>query len=190
LAICLPERAYTERVKSSTFWKAVLVDRDNLLESFLQFIQNSGARYCLIGGAGINSYTYPVVTEDLDIVVAGEQIETLAASLSRRFTVTRFPHSINISAPGSKLQIQVQTDERYFDFVDRATIREVMDYRLPVARIEDLLQGKVWAALDTTRRPSKQLKDLSDIARILEVAPDLRPRVPQEILERIPRQRQ
>jgi hypothetical protein len=64
-----------------------------------------------------------------------------------------------------------------------------MDYRLPVARIEDLLQGKVWAALDTTRRPSKQLKDLSEIARIIEVAPDLRPRVPQEILERIPKQR-
>lgn len=175
-------------MRSSTFWKAVLVDRDNLLDSFLEFLRSSGAPYCLIGGAGINSYTYPVVTEDLDIVVAAEHIETLEKSLSRLFKVERFPHSINVSAPGSKLQIQIQTDERYFDFVDRATVREVMDYRLPVARIEDLLEGKIWAALDTTRRPSKQLKDLSDIARILEVAPDLRARVPPTILEKIPKQ--
>jgi hypothetical protein len=175
-------------MQSSTFWKAVLVDRENLLENFLVFLRNSGTRYCLIGGAGINSYTYPVVTEDLDIVVAAEQIEMLESSLSRRFTVKRFPHSINVSAPGSKLQVQIQTDDRYFDFVERATEREVMDYRLPVARIEDLLQGKLWAAVDATRRPSKQLKDLSDIARILEVAPELRARVPAEILSKIPKQ--
>jgi hypothetical protein len=121
-------------------------------------------------------------------VVAAEQIEMLETSLSRRFTVKRFPHSINVSAPGSKLQVQIQTDERYFEFVDRATIREVMDYQLPVARIEDLLQGKIWASLDATRRPSKQLKDLSDIARIIEVAPDLRVRVPPEVLQKIPKQ--
>lgn len=175
-------------MQSFTFWKAVLVDRDNLLDGFLEFLRSSGARYCLIGGAGINSYAYPVVTEDLDIVVAAEQIEMLESSLSRRFTVKRFPHSINVSAPGSKLQVQIQTDERYFDFVSRATEREVMDYRLPVARIEDLLQGKLWAAVDATRRPSKQLKDLSDIARILEVAPELRARVPAEILAKIPKQ--
>jgi Nucleotidyl transferase AbiEii toxin, Type IV TA system len=175
-------------MQSSAFWKAVLVDRENLLEQFLGFMRNSGARYCLIGGTGINAYAYPVVTQDLDIVVAADQIETLEASLARRFTVRRFPHSINVSAPGSKLQVQIQTDERYFEFVDRATIREVMDFELPVARIEDLLQGKIWAALDSTRRPSKQLKDLSDIARIIEVAPALRIRVPPEILAKIPTQ--
>jgi hypothetical protein len=175
-------------MQSSAFWKAVLADRGNVLDSFLEFLRDSGTRYCLIDGAGINAYAYPVVTEDLDIVVAAEQLEMLKSSLSRPFTVKRFPHSINISAPGSKLQVQIQTDERYFDFVARATEREVMDYRLKVARIEDLLQGKLWAAADATRRPSKQLKDLSDIARILEVAPELRSRVPQEILAKIPKQ--
>ena len=63
-----------------------------------------------------------------------------------------------------------------------------MGFPLPVARIEDLLQGKIWAAHDRTRRPSKQLKDLSDIARILEVEPQLRNQVPAEILSKIPQQ--
>ena len=164
------------------------MDRENLLEQFLEFMSASGVPYCVVGGIGVNAYAYPVVTEDLDIVVAAEQIEVLETSLAQHFTVKRFPHRINISGPDSKLQVQIQTDTRYFDFVNHAEMRDVMDFQLPVARIEDLLQGKIWAALDSTRRPSKQLKDLSDIARILEAAPQLRSRVPPEILSKIPQQ--
>ena len=60
-----------------------------------------------------------------------------------------------------------------------------MDFQLPVARIEDILKGKIWAASDTTRRKSKRQKDLADIARILEVSPDLRDRVPAELLSKL-----
>lgn len=56
---------------------------------------------------------------------------------------------------------------------------------LPVAQIEDVLQGKVWAALDVGRRASRRQKDLADIARILERYPALRERVPAEILDRL-----
>jgi hypothetical protein len=91
-------------------------------------------------------------------------------------------------SPRSKLQVQIQTNPRYFEFVNRAVVRDVMDFQLPVARIGDLLQGKVWAALDSTRRPSKQLKDLSDIARLLEVDPQLKTQVPPSILAKIPAQ--
>ena len=60
-----------------------------------------------------------------------------------------------------------------------------MDYQLPVARIEDILQGKIWAAMDADRRQSKRQKDLADIARILEVSPSLRSRVPGELLAKL-----
>jgi hypothetical protein len=53
---------------------------------------------------------------------------------------------------------------------------------LPVAVIDDVLQGKIWAASDPTRRPTKRRKDLLDIERILEAYPHLRVRVPEEIL--------
>lgn len=175
-------------MRSSTFWKAVLVDRDNLLERFLEVLNESGARYCVVGGVGVNAYAYPVVTEDLDIAVAAEDIAGLEQVLRTQFTLKRFAHSLNVSAEDSRLMIQIQTDPRYFDFVEQAETRDVMGFRLPVARIEDVLQGKIWAAGDTTRRPSKQLKDLSDIARILEASPDLRDRVPGDILAKIPEQ--
>lgn len=176
-------------MQPSAFWKAVLADRENLLDRFLEFLEGTGIRYCVVGGVGVNAYAYPVVTEDLDIAVATADLGILEAALAREFPIRRFPHSLNVSASDSRLQIQIQTDERYSEFPARAVVREVMGYKLPVARIEDLLQGKVWAALDSTRRPSKQLKDLSDIARILEVTPELRNRVPAELLARIPPQR-
>ena len=172
-------------MQSSTYWKAVLVDRENFLDRVLEFLKTSGVRYCVIGGTGVNAYAYPVVTEDLDIVVAAEEIESLETALTRHFKVRRFPHSINVSAPPSKLQIQIQTDPRYFDYVDRAKMRDVMDFQLPVARIEDILQGKIWAAMNADRPQSKRQKDLADIARILEVSPTLRDRVPTELLSKL-----
>jgi len=99
--------------------------------------------------------------------------------------VERFPHSVNVSAPGSDLRVQLQTDSRYAAFVGGASPREVLGLRLPVARLEDVLQGKIWAAQDPTRRPSKRLKDLADISRLLETHADLRSRVPDDILSRL-----
>jgi len=51
--------------------------------------------------------------------------------------------------------------------------------------LEDILQGKIWAALDATRRPSKRQKDLADIARLIEAYPQVRQKVPDEILRRL-----
>src|SRR5262249_19340788 len=172
-------------MRSSTYWKAVLVDRDNFLDRVLEFLKVSGVRYCVIGGTGVNAYAYPVVTEVIDIVVATEEILSLEAALSKQFKVRRFEHSINVSTTGSKLQLQIQTDPRYFDFVNRAEVRDVMDFPLPVAHIADILKGKIWAATDTTLRKSKRQKDLADIARIIEVSPELRREVPDELLSKL-----
>ena len=50
---------------------------------------------------------------------------------------------------------------------------------------KDVLQGKIWAALDPTRRGSMRQKDLADIARLPEAHPGLQDRVPAEILARL-----
>lgn len=81
--------------------------------------------------------------------------------------------------------MQIQTDPRCLAFLPYATPREVLGITLSVARVEDMLRGKVWAALDPARRSSKRQKDLADIARLLEVFPHLRARVPSEILSKL-----
>lgn len=167
------------------FWKAVTVDEAGFLERFVRVLEAHGIRYCLIGGQAVNAYVEPLVSLDLDVVVAADQLSAVESPLTEQFKVERFPHSLNVSASGSDLRVQIQMDPRYAAFVDQAIPRDVLGFNLPVARLEDVLQGKVWAVQDEGRRPSKRQKDLADIARILESYPHLRDGVPPEILAKL-----
>jgi hypothetical protein len=172
-------------MQATAFWKTVTMDRSAFLDRLIALLAVEGIRYCVVGGQAVNAYAEPVVSLDLDLVVAVDDLARAEACLTATFTVERHPHSLNVSEVGSDLRVQIQTDSRYAVFVDRAALGTVLGIRLPVAALEDLLQGKIWAASDPDRRPSKRLKDLADIARLLEVAPQLRPLIPAEILERL-----
>jgi hypothetical protein len=167
------------------FWKTVTVDRSDLLDRLLTLLRRHGIRFCVIGGQAVNAYVEPVVSLDLDLVLAAADLERLAPMLEEHFRVERFPHSMNVSSEGSDLRVQIQLDPRYQAFVDHAVEREILGERLPAARMEDVLTGKVWAALDPERRASKRQKDLADIARLIEARPALRAQVPREVLDRL-----
>jgi hypothetical protein len=172
-------------MQAFTLWKTITMDRSNLLETLISLLYVQGIRFCVIGGQAANAYVEPLVSLDLDLVVALEQMELVEAHLEPRFDLKRFPHSLDITMSGSDLRVQIQTDERYSSFVEQAVMRTVLGMELPVASLEDVLQGEIWAALDPQRRASKRQKDLADIARILEKYPELRLNVPQEILLRL-----
>jgi Nucleotidyl transferase AbiEii toxin, Type IV TA system len=171
-------------MRASTFWKAVTMDEADLLGKLLALFRRRGIRFCIIGGQGVNAYVEPVVSLDLGVVVAADQLAGIEAALAG-YRVERFAHSLNVSLPGSDLRVQIQTDPRYPPFVERATPQEVLGHTLPVAALEDVLQGKIWAAADKTRRASKRQKDLADIARLIEAHPRLRDRVPKDLLDRL-----
>lgn len=172
-------------MRALEFWKAVAVDEANFLEEFVQLLRSEDLRFCVIGGQALNAYVEPVVTLDLDLVIAADQLQRIVDMAREHFRVEQFPHSINISAPHSNLRVQFQTDPRYLPYLDRATERNVLGLRLPVASPEDVLEAKIWAVQDPQRRGSKRQKDLADIARLLESFPALRARVPQDILDRL-----
>jgi len=161
------------------------MDQSNLLENLISLLNEQGIRFCVIGGQAVNAYVEPLVSLDLDLAVAVDQLEQAEALLESYFDLKRFPHSLNVAVSGSDLRVQIQTDERYSSFVEQATVRTVLGLELPVASVKDVLQGKIWAALDPERRGSKRQKDLADIARILEKYSDLRTQVPQEIRARL-----
>ena len=172
-------------MQAATFWRTVTMDHADLLERTLEILAEAGARYCVIGGQAVNAYAEPVVSLDLDLALAPGEVERIGALFGPPIRIERFEHSVNLSAPGSDLRIQLQTDPRYQEFPARAELRDVLGHRLPVAQLEDVLRGKVWAAGDPTRRASKRQKDLADIARLLEEYPELRELVPQSLLDRL-----
>ncbi|HEY2829486.1 MAG TPA: hypothetical protein VGJ88_05155 [Thermoanaerobaculia bacterium] len=161
------------------------MDRTDLLNRLLSLFEREGIRYCIIGGLAVNAYVEPVVTLDLDVAIAPEQFDETIAHLGDEFDIEDFPHSVNVSAEGSSLRVQIQKDSRYSDFVQRASLRTVLDHALPVAAVQDVLQGKIWAASDADRRASKRQKDLADIARLIEAYPELRSSVPASLLEKL-----
>jgi len=172
-------------MRARDFWKTVTLDHADFLDRLLALFTEHRVPYCVVGGQAVNAYVEPVVSLDLDVAVALDRLDEVEALLGRTFGVERFPHRVNVSEPGSDLRVQIQTDLRYAAFVERAAPREVLGLRLPVARVEDVLQGKIWAAMDAGRRPSKRQKDLADIARLIEAFPHLRRDVPVDVLSKL-----
>src|SRR3989304_4143722 len=100
-------------MKASTFWKTVVSDTSDFLGRVISLLEERGIRYCVIDGQAVNAYAEPLVSLDLDIAIALEQIPEVEALLAQRFRVDRFAPSLHLSDPGSDLRVQVQTDPPY-----------------------------------------------------------------------------
>ena len=172
-------------MKALDFYKTVIRDSTDFLDRLISLLEVNGIRYCVIRGQAVNAYAEPVVTLDLDLVVPTEQLEEARELLERHFHVREFEHSLNVSLLGSDLRVQIQRDPSPGQIVDRASVRRVLGIDLPVAAIEDVIAGKVRAAQNPARLASKQLKDLADIVRLMEVRPELGALVPEDVATRI-----
>ena len=156
----------------------------DIIQVFLDILAQTNSRYCIIGGLAVNVYVEPVVSLDLDIVAAVANLDAICEESKKRgMKVEQFMHSVNITSPDSDLRIQLQQDPRYQEFIACAMDKDVLGYPMKVAKLENVLQGKVWAYMDTTRRGSKRQKDLADIFRIIEKFPQLKESLPQSLKE-------
>ena len=165
------------------FMNAVANGKSDIVQVFLNVLAELDAEYCVIGGLGVNAYVEPVVSLDLDVVIATDDIEKVCDAVEKQFSVERFPHSINLTSSQSDLRIQLQTDPRYQGFIRNASVREVLGYQMRVATLENVLQGKIWAYSDEQRRMSKRQKDLADILRLVEAYPVLEEKLPASVRE-------
>lgn len=157
----------------------------DVVQQFLDLLNGLKIDYCVIGGLAVNAYVEPVVSLDLDLVVAVDAIDRLVKTADKHFTIKKFQHSLNLKSAQSELRIQLQTDARYQAFISNASLKNVMGYQMKVAALEDILQGKIWAYADIERRKSKRQKDLADILRLVEAYPQLEERLPDSIKNQI-----
>jgi hypothetical protein len=164
------EKAYLNRTQKKAlmtkkkFLNSVTNSQEDIAQQLLDLLKKLDVEYCVIGGLAVNAYAEPVVSLDLDIVVIAEALDALTEEAKKLFTIEEFPHSLNLKSPKSDLRIQIQTDPCYQAFIKRASVKMIMDYEMKVASIQDVLQEKVWAYSDKTKRASKRQKDLADIA--------------------------
>ena len=82
--------------------------KSDIIQIILDILTKTGSRYCLIGGLAVNAYVEPVVSLDLDIVVAAEGIGAICrAAKECGLKVEQFEHSVNITSNSSDLRIQL-----------------------------------------------------------------------------------
>ena len=137
-------------------------------------LERSDIPWCAIGGIAVNHWAAePMVTQDLDFVVATDAIDRTVDALEKEgFRSEKFQWSINFEGH-SKVSLQLSTEDFYRDYPARAVPADVHGILLRVASLEDTLKGKIKAWSDAERRQSKRIKDLGDIARLVESHPAL-----------------
>jgi hypothetical protein len=137
-------------------------------------LEKADIAWCAIGGVAVNHWANePMVTQDVDFVVAADAIERTVSLLEDAgFQSERFDWSFNFKGR-SKVLIQLSTEEFYRDFPSRAVPADVHGILMRIASLEDTLKGKIKAWSEPERRQSKRIKDLADIARLIEAHPRL-----------------
>lgn len=151
-------------------------------------LERADILWCAIGGVAVNHWAAePMVTQDVDFVVTTDAIERAVTALTAAgFTAEKLPCSINFKGH-SKVSLQLSTEDFYREFPQRSVAADVHGILLRVASLEDTLRGKMVAWSDAERRQSKRLKDLGDIARLIEAHPPLWNSLSDEMKERIDR---
>ncbi len=137
-------------------------------------LERADILWCIIGGLAVNHWAeQPMVTQDVDLVVAANAVERAVFVLEEAgFRGERFPWSVNFKGQ-SAVSIQLSTEDFYRDLPSRAVPADVHGILMRVASLHDTLRGKVKAWSTPERRQSKRIKDLADIARLVESHPGL-----------------
>ncbi|MEZ5422600.1 MAG: nucleotidyl transferase AbiEii/AbiGii toxin family protein [Pyrinomonadaceae bacterium] len=155
---------------------------------FVNALESADIVWCAIGGVAVNHWAAePMVTQDLDFVVAAESVDHAEKVLKEAgFRSERFEWSINFKGR-SKVSLQLTTEDSYRDFASRGVPADVHGILLRVATLEDTLTGKIRAWSDATRRQSKRSKDLTDIIRLVESHPQLWDKLTPELKQQVDR---
>ena len=124
------------------FLNKIANGKSDIIQLFLDKLDELKIDYCVIGGLAVNAYAEPVASLDLDIVLAIKDTEKLLSLIKNVFRIDKFKHSINLKHPDSDLRIQLQTDERYLSFITNASEKKIFGYTMKVAVLEDVLKEK------------------------------------------------
>src|SRR5207248_2851690 len=91
-------RIGVEEMTGKEFVRRIANGKKDLLQEFLDILRTNKIPYCIIGGLAVNAYAEPVVSLDLDVVIATAEIHDLLENLPKGFKTRKESHSMNISA--------------------------------------------------------------------------------------------
>ena len=170
-------------------WQTVGGTDDVML--LVNSLESADIPWCAIGGIAVNHWAAePMVTQDVDFVVATDAVDRAVDVLAKAgFRPEKFQWFINFTGH-SRVSLQLSTEDFYRDFPARAVPADVHGILLRVAALEDTFKGKIKAWSDPERRQSKRIKDLGDLARLVETHPHLWTLLTDDLQKQIERPRE
>ena len=152
----------------------------------VDMLERADVAWCVIGGVAVNHWAeQPMVTQDVDLVVASDAVDRTVSLLEQAgFQSERFAWSVNFKGH-SAVSVQLSTEDFYRDYPSRAVAADVHGILMRVASLPDTLRGKIKAWSEPERRQSKRIKDLADIARLVEAHAQLWDDLPHELKDQV-----
>lgn len=153
---------------------AVVTSKERAFRDLFRILEESGARYALIGGLAVQLWGEEArTTLDIDVAVSGyEEIPGSALEAAGFRLLRRHEHSENWMGPDDT-PVQFSQDPAFASLIEHAVTRTFEGGRVRVAPAIELVRSKLRAARDHARRPSKRLRDLADAQALIEREPDL-----------------
>jgi hypothetical protein len=154
----------------------------------VETLERADLAWCVIDGLAVNHWAEtPMVTQDVDLVVASDSVDRAVDLLEEAgFRAERFEWSVNFKVR-SAVSIQLSTEDFYREYPSRAVAADVHGILMRVASLEDTLRGKIKAWSEPERRQSRRIKNLADIARLVEAHSDLWEDLPETLKREIER---
>jgi predicted nucleotidyltransferase len=165
----ITERELVLTAGGARFGSAVSSHPDKLgaIAAAAQVFADHGVAYALIGGLAVGIRSgIPRATLDVHFAIATTvDRKRLTEKLKERGfgLVGEFAHSINFKHVSGE-PVQLAFDASFDEMIGRAEMIRLGEIELPVVTKEDLIAMKRRAASDPSRRRSKALRDLADVA--------------------------
>jgi predicted nucleotidyltransferase len=142
------------------------MERETVKEVLRQF-NDSGVRYCLVGGLALAHHSIPRLTQDVDVLILPEDLH-LVEGLLRGHRVGATAVVTIFQVGDTRIDI-IPANLRAERQVVLGAIEDAID-ELPVkvASLRDLILLKMWAAPE---RPQlgKRMRDEADVAELIEI---------------------
>lgn len=159
------------------------------LRSLVRALEEVGVRYAIVGGLAVIAHGHDRLTRDVDAMVvdADERLDEIIAAMGRHGLVPVRQDPARMARRERVLYLATATGRRVdillgFIPYERASVdrAEMMDTRdgesIRVASVEDLIILKLIASRD---------RDLSDIARLVELHPNLNRATIEEVVREV-----
>jgi hypothetical protein len=153
-----------------------LDERAKMLGELAGVLAEVGAEHALVGGLAVGYHGRVRATVDVDLLVPGRKLKSLAHALEARgYQIKGKPDMLRVFAAGANLE----SDEPIADLVSReanpvlkAAFAEVeaatvLGQRVNVVRRGALVALKFHAAISPERRIEDRYQDIADIGRII-----------------------